>query len=533
MDGVWGAGLRPAPHTPSNAIREVENKTHLHPHPSLVYTPHGQKPAKGIMNVVLISTYELGHQPFGLASPAAWLKAAGAEVACLDLAVQQLDPDALAAAGLVALYLPMHTATRLALPAIEQTRAINPRAHLCCFGLYAPASEPLLRRLGVATILGGEFESGLVSLYNRLAVEQNGSPKAEDEGQPTTDDSLPAAVGRPSSVVHRPSSGGQPEPRISLARQEFLPPDRSGLPDLTAYAVVELPGGTARTAGYTEASRGCKHLCRHCPIVPIYGGRFRVVQREVVLADIRQQVAAGARHITFGDPDFFNGPGHAIPLVRALHAEHPELSYDVTIKVEHLLRHANLLPELRATGCLFVTSAVEAVDDAILARFDKRHTRADFARAVELLRDCELALNPTFVAFTPWTTRQGYLEFLQTIDQLDLVEHVAPIQYAIRLLIPAGSRLLELDELRALAQPFDEAALSHPWAHPDPRMDQLQRQVLRAVRVRRPRAEVFAAVWRLAEDALGAPVQDRARYVESARRATSKPIPTMSEPWYC
>jgi len=472
------------------------------------------------VNVVLISTYELGHQPFGLASPAAWLKAAGAEVVCLDLAVQQLDPAVLAAAGLVALYLPMHTATRLALPAIEQARAINRRAHLCCFGLYAPANEPLLRRLGVATILGGEFESGLVALYQRLVATTNDQRLAllDKEG---------------SSFGVRRSSSEQAEPRVSLARQEFLPPDRSGLPDLTAYAVVELPDGTARTAGYTEASRGCKHLCRHCPIVPIYGGRFRVVQREVVLADIRQQVAAGARHVTFGDPDFFNGPGHAIPLVRALHAEHPQLSYDVTIKVEHLLRHADLLPELRATGCLFVTSAVEAVDDAILARFDKRHTRADFARAVELLRDCELALNPTFVAFTPWTTRQGYLEFLQTIAELDLVEHVAPIQYAIRLLISAGSRLLELDELRALAQPFDEAALSHPWAHPDPRMDQLQRQVLRAVRARRPRAEVFAAVWRLAEDALGAPVQDRARYVESARRATRKPIPTMSEPWYC
>ena len=43
-----------------------------------------------------------------------------------------------------------------------------------------------------------------------------------------------------------------------------------------------------------------------------------MVQREIVLADIRQQVAAGAQHITFGDPDFFNGPGHAIAIVEAL-----------------------------------------------------------------------------------------------------------------------------------------------------------------------------------------------------------------------
>ncbi|MBK9712227.1 MAG: radical SAM protein [Kouleothrix sp.] len=479
------------------------------------------------MNVVLISTYELGHQPFGLASPAAWLRAAGAGVTSLDLAVQPLDPAAVAAAGLVAIYLPMHTATRLAVDVIRQVRAISPGAELCCYGLYAPMNEPLLRRLGVATILGGEFESGLVALYRRLISATT------DDRRPTIDDRSRVISSHPSSLAHRPSSEGQPEPRVSLERQTFLPPDRAGLPGLAAYAHVELADGATRTAGYTEASRGCKHLCRHCPIVPVYGGRFRVVQREVVLEDIRRQVAAGARHITFGDPDFFNGPGHAIPLVRALHAEHPELTYDVTIKVEHLLRHADLLPALRDTGCLFVTSAVESVDDATLERFDKRHTRADFARAAGLLRAAGLALNPTFVSFTPWTTRQGYLELLQTIWQLGLVEHVAPIQYAIRLLIPAGSRLLELAEVRELVRPFDEAALCYPWAHPDPRVDQLHQEVLRAVRARRPRAEAFAAVWRLTEDALGAPVQDRARYVESARRATRKPIPTMSEPWYC
>jgi radical SAM superfamily enzyme YgiQ (UPF0313 family) len=485
------------------------------------------------MDVVLISTYELGHQPFGLASPAAWLAAAGARVACLDLAVQPFDADAVAGAGLVAIYVPMHTATRLAAGVVEQVRGANPDAHICCFGLYAPVNEPFLRRLGVATILGGEFESGLVELYHRLTASRLSERESPNDQRPKTKDQTAASEMKSSSLVLGPWSSAQPEPLISLAKQAFVPPDRSGLPALSAYAFVQMPDGTKRTAGYTEASRGCKHLCRHCPIVPVYGGRFRVVGREVVLEDIRRQVAAGARHITFGDPDFFNGPGHAIPLVRALHAEFPGLTYDVTIKIEHLLRHADLLPTLRDTGCLFVTSAVEAVDDAILERFDKRHTYADFARAAGLLREVGLPLNPTFVAFTPWTTRRGYLAFLEAIHDLDLVEHVAPIQYAIRLLIPRGSRLLELGEVRDLVGPFDEAALCYPWAHPDARVDQLQREVLRAVRVRRPRAEVFARVWRLAKAALDAPIEDRAAYGEWRERATRKPIPTMSEPWYC
>ncbi len=142
-----------------------------------------------------------------------------------------------------------------------------------------------------------------------------------------------------------------------------------------------------KVVGYTEASRGCKHTCRHCPIVPVYDGRFRVVPIDIVLADVRAQVAAGARHVTFGDPDFFNGIRHAMAVVHAVHAEFPDLSYDVTIKIEHLLAHADRLPELTATGCAFVTSAVESVDDDILERLAKGHTLADFERAVALCRD--------------------------------------------------------------------------------------------------------------------------------------------------
>ncbi len=202
-----------------------------------------------------------------------------------------------------------------------------------------------------------------------------------------------------------------------------------------------------KTVGYTEASRGCKHLCRHCPIVPVYEGRFRIVQREVVLADIRQQIEAGARHITFGDPDFFNGPGHALAIVEAFHSEFAGVTYDVTIKVEHLLKHRDALPVLARTGCLFITSAVESLDEGILSRLAKGHTRADFVEALELTRAHGLTMVPTFVAFTPWTTREGYLDLLRAIRDLGLVGSVAPIQLAIRLLIPAGSKLLELADL--------------------------------------------------------------------------------------
>src|SRR5204863_9085193 len=106
----------------------------------------------------------------------------------------------------------------------------------------------------------------------------------------------------------------QHAPLTCLQRKQLLVPDRSVLPSLPRYARL-LGASEEKVTGYAEASRGCKHLCRHCPVVPVSNGTFRIVQRDVVLEDIRRQVGAGARHITFGDPDFFNGPGHAMALV--------------------------------------------------------------------------------------------------------------------------------------------------------------------------------------------------------------------------
>src|SRR5437870_4470838 len=358
------------------------------------------------VNIVLISTYELGRQPFGLASPAAWLRKCGHNVVALDLARQSLDEAAIGDAELMAIYLPMHTATRLAAQLIPQLRKQNPSAHLCCYGLYAPMNVDYLRALGVSTIVGGEFEEELVHLAESLATS----------GKQT--------IAHPAESI------------ISMARLQFEVPDRSGMPAMEKYAHLIVPGPGFRIVGSTEASRGCKHLCRHCPIVPVYKGIFRIVSKDVVLEDIRRQIAAGAQHITFGDPDFLNGPGHAVPIIEALHREWPWLTYDATIKVEHLLKHRDLLPVLARTGCALVTTAVESFDDGILLRLDKGHTHAGFQEALGLMRSAGLPLSPTFIPFNLWTTRESYRAFLREIARLGLAAEVSPIQLAIRLLIP-------------------------------------------------------------------------------------------------
>lgn len=443
------------------------------------------------MRSLLVSTYEMGRQPFGLASAAAWLRAAGSTVTAVDAAKTTLADADLASADLIGFHLPMHTATRLAGPMIAKARRLNPAARICAFGLYAPLNAEWLQSLGVDAVFGGEFEDGLT----RWAVLQ--------------------------------SSSSNHEPRVPRLR--FLVPDRAGLPPLSRYATLQLPDGTRRLVGYTEASRGCRHMCRHCPVVPVYNGQFRVVQADVVLADIAAQVREGAGHITFGDPDFFNGPTHAMRIVNALHAAHPSVTYDATIKVEHLLEHRDLLPRLAATGCAFVTSAVESIDDRVLALLEKGHTRADFVEAVALSRAAGLTLVPTFVAFHPWMTLDGYCDLLDSIVELDLADHVAPIQLAIRLLVPDRSRLLELELMRRHISAFDAATLTYRWTHPDPRVDELQRDVTAIVgmRLTADRRTVFAAINALAHERAGrAPASPK----PARDRAT---VPYLNEPWYC
>jgi radical SAM superfamily enzyme YgiQ (UPF0313 family) len=401
-------------------------------------------------------------------------------------------------ARLVAIYVAMHTATRIAVEAIPRVRAIAPQAHLCVYGLYAPMNEKRLRDLGVQTVLGGEVEPALVSLVQRLRA---------GDGQVQT------------------------EPVVNLSKIEFMTPDRRALPPLEHYAHLQLPDGGRKTVGFAEGTRGCKHLCRHCPVVPVYHGTFRVIPVDTVMADVRQQVAAGAQHISFGDPDFLNGPTHALKLVQSMHTEFPDISYDATIKIQHIINHAEMLPVLKSTGCLFITAAVESVDDHVLGLLAKNHTNDDFARAVKLCRAAGIALAPTFVAFTPWTTLEGYIVLLKRLLELDLVESVPSIQLAIRLLIPQGSLLLKLPELPAYIGEFDPKLLGFPWKNPDSRVDRLQLAVQELVAQAEThglsRREIFARIWQLAHEALGVdtPVL--------ADTGMGTPIPRLSEPWYC
>jgi radical SAM superfamily enzyme YgiQ (UPF0313 family) len=445
--------------------------------------------------ILLVACYELGHQPLAVAWPAAFLEREGYAPAVMDVSVEPFDAERVRRAKLVAISVPMHTALRLGVTVARRVRAVNPDCHIAFYGLYATLNASHLLGGSADSVMSGEIEAALVELVRRM---EGGS---------------------------RPAQQAPPAP--VLAKLAFPTPSRASLPSLKKYAHLERDGGF-EMVGYVEASRGCKHVCRHCPIPPVYGGRFFVV----LLADIRQQVQAGATHITFGDPDFLNGPGHAMAVARALHEEFGELTFDFTAKIEHLLRHRDRLPELARLGCAFVVSAAESLNDTILEHLDKGHTRADIEAAVRLTRDAGIALRPTWVAFTPWTTLGDYRELLDFVEAHGLVDSIDPVQYSIRLLVPPGSLLLERAALRPFLGELVEDQFYHRWTHPDQRMEALHAEVAAVVASvadsREDAAVTFQRVRELADRVAGATPRPIMTPAADRKRA-----PRLTEPWFC
>lgn len=470
-------------------------------------------------DIVLVSCYEPGYQPLVLASAAAFLGKAGYAPLCVDLAVEELEGvgvERLRGARLVAISVPMHTATVLGLRVAERIRAMNPAAHICFFGLYAHLNEALLRRVTgpgrpplADSVFGPECEESLVELAD--ALREHGNPMLP---------SLP------------------PVPPARLHRLPFLPPAREQLPPLERYARL-LVGSERRVTGYVETTRGCLYLCRHCPIPPFYQGRFFAVPADLVVDDIRNQVAAGARHIVLGDPDFLNSAKHALAIVRRLHAEHPRVTFSFTAKVEHIVAHREIFPELASLGCVFMVSAVESLSDRVLQILDKRHTRQDVYAALDIVRGAGLSLRPTFVAFTPWTTLTDYIDLCDLVASHHLEHEVDPVQLAIRLLIPPGSLLADRPELAPFLAPgpLDERSLTYAWVHPDPRMDRLYQSIAavaeEAARVNEDPAVTFGRIHEIAAAVDGRPIADAHGHARDAKRADRAPPPRLSEPWFC
>lgn len=440
----------------------------------------------------MVSTYELGHQPVSSGTAAAALLSAGHHVRCVDVAVDRLEVVDVDWADGVALSVPMHTAMRLALRVAETIRGRRPGLPMCFFGLYAGMGRELALTQPADAVIAGEFETAVVAWAG-----------GEDRG---------------TVVQLRP-----------VASQV---PVRALLPELGRYTRL-IVGGDEQLVASVTASRGCSHRCRHCPVPVIYDGRVRPAQQATVVADVDQAVAQGARHISFADPDFLNAPHHARRVLAAIHRRHPELTFDATIKVEHILRHRDFLVELAEAGCAFVVSAFESVNDSILGLLHKGHSAADASQAVIALRAHGIEIRPTWLPFTPWTTLEDLCDLMDFVIAHDLIANVDPVQYSVRLLVPDASLLLAEASMQDHLGGYDPARLGWTWTHPDPGVDLLQGQIAALIEaeVGRSGAGTFERVDALIRSAAGPGSLPPERGSLSMGRLGERA--RLSEPWFC
>jgi radical SAM superfamily enzyme YgiQ (UPF0313 family) len=466
----------------------------------------------GVMRVLLLSTYELGHQPLGIAGPAAALEARGHSTRGIDLAISDLPPETLDWADAIAISIPMHTATRLGVEAISAVRRYRPLVPVAWHGLYAPVLAGSELVLPGDLLVAGDAVPALLAWLESMATGDTAS-------------GAPPAVSSAAPV------------RIELGTTRSMGranlPLRRDLPSLASYARLKL-GDREIVAASVEASRGCNHRCRHCPVASIYRGRSRPVETEAVLEDIAQVVAGGAGHISFADPDFLNRPRHALEVARHLHDTFPTLTFDATVKVEHILRHGAIWPELAASGLIFVVSAFESVDDRILALLDKGHTAADEGLALRTVRAAGIELRPSWLPFTPWTTLGSVGALLEFVAQQDLIWSTDPVQYSIRLLLPAGSLLLERPDETLSRSLGAEQDGSTSWVALPEGLDDLQLAIAgRAERAGDERADItFAAIWDLVRTAGASlpatpPRPSVPLWLSPPRR------PRLTESWFC
>jgi len=393
------------------------------------------------MNVLLLSLYELGRQPQHLASPAAALRRSGHDVEVVDLAVDELDIKSLDRADAVAISVPMHTAKRLGDDVTAQIRAYRPELPIAHYGLYAGIGDGQVRGL-IDAVMMGEYEPALTEWV-------------------ATVETSPAKIKRRTHFV---------------GRSDVVTPDRAGLPSLDKYGRLEFNGASV-PVGAVEASHGCRHRCRHCPIPAVYDGRIRIVPQDVVLDDISQLVEAGAGHITFGDADFFNAPPHSRSILERAHKAHPEVTFDATVKVEHILQHRDDWGRLAGQNLLFLVSAFESVDETTLSILDKGHSVDDMALATEIVREAGMHIRPTWLPFLPWTETKHMSSLLRFIVEHDLSASIDPVQLAIKLLIPQGSLLEMHQSVAPYLTAYDPEGLTWRWEFADPEVDILQKEI--------------------------------------------------------
>ena len=401
--------------------------------------------------VILAAVYEGGAQPINIGTAASHLIEAGFEPICVDTFVDGIpDDDAIAGTDLLAISMPLFQSIAPGVGLATRARCINPSITVVMFGQHANIHAERLLGGYCDFVIRGDWEPGLVAL-------------ARD---PTKfDDYARVGVCSPARVV-----------KPYIHRGNLLPPARHLLPALSRYRYAELETmwqscRPIPVVGNVETARGCHHACTYCSVFAATGRKVSLIPADAVMADIRQVVALGAEHIWFTDAEFLNSKHHGLSIVERMKREFPFLTFDITTRTDHILEAKDVVAELQALGCQFITTALEFSSQRVLDAIDKEMSLEQIERAVAYCQSIGLRLNPTFIMFNPWADLDDMIQLREWIERVGLATTISPLQSETRLYLYKGSPLLahpDICKLELVEREFD-----YEWKHPDARVDKL------------------------------------------------------------
>ena len=454
-------------------------------------------------HALLISLYDLGHQPYELLQLDAALTKAGAESSIIDLSITDVSIlntyENEVTHAVIAV--PMHTAARLSLSVMDLISRWKVVPNITLMGHYAEALSSFTLPKEVRTFAAGEAIDRIVDSI-------------------LGDDAPTVTAGEESTPTHINTT------RTSLRLKGIdAPLNRQKLPPLSKYTSY-INGETMEIAGYVEASRGCLHLCTHCPVAATYKGRIRINSETSVLREIENLHAMGARHITFGDPDFFNAPIHSIKVLEEASKSLPDLTFDATIKVSHILKYKELVPRLSQNNTSFIVSAFEHTSAAVLEALEKGHSVSDMVEALNIVRSTGIEIRPSLLPFTPWTTLDSLVELLDFVADNDLIESIDPVMYSIRLLVPSSS--ITFNRYPELFTEGEDRGLNLEWKSQSPVLDELQLEISNIAEASQTLSNLhtFEKIYSVVSSAAKRP--PRSIFFNSERN-----VPRLTESWYC
>lgn len=446
-----------------------------------------------MQNILYVATYDLGHQPqFGAELLGA---ATSGRVTVVD--AEKIPRDevvkAIRETDVLILSAPMYTGASVARDLLTACAWDLANTQTIVVGLYA---EVLRDALTTAPVSGLDMSRIVFS------------------------DTLDAPA-----TLHLIETG-EPSLAKRTARRRYLIERRDLIP-LDSYRSVNYRG-VKRPSGYLETTVGCRHRCRHCPIVPIFDGRIAINDSQAVVQDAKAQVTSGATHLSFGDPDFLNAPRHTLSILTEIHRHAPEVTFDFTTKISEIVANPGIWQELSHQGLIFVISAVESLSPLVLDRLDKQHLPSDVIRARDLLFGADIGLHPTFCPFTPWSKTSDLVDIASFVASSHLSDVVEPVQLSIELLTPPNSLLLKDREFFG---PYDPGRMGFPPLYSDNALPGLQQRLARIAAQGAERAEDYS--------------RTLASQIEVIQQVSGKPVPieelttpapdpaTVSEPWFC